>query len=187
MLGTEDTVIGEEGNAAGRAYFETHSGPRWETQPRPASSRTAPPRTAPHRTAPHRTAPHRTAPHRTAPHRTAPHRTAPHPCWRRPMAPSHTLGRQLLEIRRGGHVSFTSCELYNPEYGNGIGESNSLSRRGEKYTPMPIVEQHAVINAYGLAFLNAHLRPAAQGPELAGFNAAYLQANHFDADEVVWK
>ena len=33
MLGTEDTVIGEEGNAAGRAYFETHTGPRCETQP----------------------------------------------------------------------------------------------------------------------------------------------------------
>lgn len=31
MLGTEDTVIGEEGNAAGRAYFETHTGPRWGT------------------------------------------------------------------------------------------------------------------------------------------------------------
>ena len=137
------------------------------------------------------------------------------------MAPSHALGRHLLEIRRGGHVSFTSCELYNPEYGNGIGESNSLSRPGEKYTPLtrtltrtrtrtltltlplaltltlpltltrytplPIAEQHAVINAYGLAFLNAHLRPAAQPPELAGFDAAYLQANHFDADEVVWK
>ena len=44
-----------------------------------------------------------------------------------------------------------------------------------------------MINAYGLAFLNAHLRPAAQPPELAGFDAAYLQANHFDADEVVWK
>jgi len=122
MLGTEDTVIGEEGNAAGRAYFETHTGPR-----------------------------------------------------------------HLLEIRRGGHVSFTSCELYNPDYGNGIGESNSLSRPGEKYTPLPIVQQHAVINAYGLAFLNAHLRPDAQGPELAGFDATYLQANHFDAEEVVWK
>lgn len=53
--------------------------------------------------------------------------------------------------------------------------------------PLPIVQQHAVINAYGLAFLNAHLRPDAQGPELAGFDATYLQANQFDAEEVVWK
>ena len=27
----------------------------------------------------------------------------------------------LVELIRGGHVSFTSCELYNAEYGNGIG------------------------------------------------------------------
>ena len=49
------------------------------------------------------------------------------------------------------------------------------------------MQQHAVINAYGLAFLNAHLRPATQGPELAGFDATYLQENHFDAEEVIWK
>ena len=128
------------------------------------------------------------APPRTAPHRHATPRPAPpRPCWRPAIAPSYTLGRHLLEIRRGGHVSFTSCELYNPDYGNGIGESNSLSRPGEKYTPLPIVQQHAVINAYGLAFLNAHLRPATQGPEVAGFDATYLQENHFDAEEVIWK
>eukprot|EP00908_Phaeocystis_cordata_P014543 Transcript_25652.p1 GENE.Transcript_25652~~Transcript_25652.p1 ORF type:complete len:437 (-),score=129.94 Transcript_25652:54-1364(-) len=122
MLGTEDTVIGEEGNAAGRAYYETHTGPR-----------------------------------------------------------------QLLEIKRGGHVSFTSCELYNPEYGNGIGESKSLSRPGETYTPLPIAQQHEVINAYALAFLNAHLRPDVDGSELGGFGAAFLEQNHFDAEEVIWK
>ena len=47
MLGTEDTVIGEEGNAAARRYAADHGGPA-----------------------------------------------------------------ALLEIVRGGHVSFTSCELY---------------------------------------------------------------------------
>ena len=44
-----------------------------------------------------------------------------------------------------------------------------------------------MINAYGLAFLNTHLRPAADGAELGGFGATYLQSNHFDADEVIWK
>ncbi|KAH8052505.1 platelet-activating factor acetylhydrolase [Aureococcus anophagefferens] len=56
MIGTEDTVIGEEGNAAARRYAADHGGPA-----------------------------------------------------------------ALLEIVRGGHVSFTSCELYTPTYGNGIG------------------------------------------------------------------
>ena len=35
-----------------------------------------------------------------------------------------------LEIKLGGHCSFTSCNLYNPAYGNGIGESKSLSKPG---------------------------------------------------------
>ena len=48
----------------------------------------------------------------------------------------------LAEIVRGGHVSFTSCELYNPAYGNGIGESKSLSKPGSNYTPLDIAEQH---------------------------------------------
>jgi len=26
----------------------------------------------------------------------------------------------LFEIARGGHASFTSCEMYNPDYGNGV-------------------------------------------------------------------
>jgi len=111
MLGTEDTVIGEAGNALGRRYFETHEGPS---------------------------------------------------C--------------LLEIKAGGHVSFTSCELYNENYGNGIGESKSLSEPGATYTPLPPSEQHAIVNSYALAFLNAHLRPSvAQAAE----SRTFLQKNHF--------
>ena len=134
MLGSEDTVIGEAGNAAGRTYVETHDGPAY-----------------------------------------------------------------LVEIVRGGHVSFTSCELYNPNYGNGIGESKSLSKAGATYTPLPIKEQHTVCNSYGLAFLNTHLRPeycdgadcgdypaAGADASMAEYNAEYLKENHFGA-EVVFK
>merc|ERR1719409_1020364 len=134
MLGREDTVIGEAGNAAGREYIATHGGPA---------------------------------------------------C--------------LVEIVRGGHVSFTSCELYNPDYGNGIGESKSLSKEGTTYTPLDIKEQHTVCNSYGLAFLNTHLRPeycdgadcgdypaAGADASMAEYNAAYLKENHFGA-EVVFK
>jgi len=67
----------------------------------------------------------------------------------------------LLEIVRGGHVSFTSCELYNPEYGNGInaeGVSKSLTQPGSTYRPWDIVKQHEVINHYGLRFLDKYLK-----------------------------
>ena len=126
MLGKEDTVIGEGGNAAARAYVESHQGPA---------------------------------------------------C--------------LAEIVRSGHVSFTSCELYNPEYGNGIGLSKSLSSPGATYTPLDIVEQHRIINSYGLAFLNTHLRadyPHETGGATASagqYNADFLQTNWF-GDELLY-
>jgi len=75
---------------------------------------------------------------------------------------NHTDGdAYLLEIKRGGHVSFTSCELYNPEYGNGInaiGQSKSLTNPGELYTPLDIQTQHQIINSCGLEFLNKYLK-----------------------------
>ena len=121
-IGTEDTVIGEEGNAAARRYAADHGGPA-----------------------------------------------------------------ALLEIVRGGHVSFTSCELYTPTYGNGIGPSKSLTTPGATYEPLPIADQHAVVNSYGLAFLNARLKPPGHAlREQAGdvYGAAYLERNHFNDAEV---
>ncbi|CAK9041700.1 unnamed protein product [Durusdinium trenchii] len=64
----------------------------------------------------------------------------------------------LLEIKLGGHCSFTSCDLYNPAYGNGIGESKSLTKPGEMYEALDITKQHEIINTYGLAFLDKYLR-----------------------------
>ena len=79
--------------------------------------------------------------------------------------------------------------MYNAAYGNGIGESKSLSRPGETYTPLEIGEQHRMINSYGLAFLNAHLRADYAGEAGAAasageYNAEYLKANRFDAAEL---
>ncbi len=93
----------------------------------------------------------------------------------------HLGPRALVEIRKGGHVSFTSCELYNSEYGNGIGPSASLTSPGETYTPLPIERQHEIINKYALAFLNTHLRP---GEEAGAAGAEYLIHNHFGEDIV---
>ena len=38
---------------------------------------------------------------------------------------------------------------------------------------MPIQTQHQAINSYGLAFLNAHLRPGFAGESAAEFNKAH--------------
>jgi len=113
MLGAEDTVIGDVGNIAARAYVDTHKdGPAY-----------------------------------------------------------------LVEVVRGGHVSLTSCEIYNAEYGNGIGNRcPSLTNPGKNYQPLDIVKQHAMINTYGLAFLNVHLKPAGREGEDDVANAKLLDA-----------
>lgn len=91
---------------------------------------------------------------------------------------NHTDGdAYLLEILRGGHVSFTSCEMYDQEYGNGIGVTNRCQKLTEdgSYLPLDIVMQHEIINRYGLAFLDRYLK----GDETAG---AYLSSNHFEGE-----
>jgi len=90
-------------------------------------------------------------------------------------AASHGGPAAYLEIVRGGHCSFTSCDLYNAAYGNGIGPSKSL--QGGTYEPLDIAEQHAVCNEYGLAFLDAHVKGRGEAP----------RENRFDASEVAWE
>jgi dienelactone hydrolase len=90
----------------------------------------------------------------------------------------------LLEIVRGGHVSFTSCDIYDENYGNGIGtwkECPSLSQPGKTYKPLDITDQHKMINSYGLTFLNAYLK----GHEA---DKKYLQENHFvESGELIYR
>jgi len=83
----------------------------------------------------------------------------------------------LLEIKAGGHCSFTSCDLYNPAYGNGIGESKSLTNPGSMYTPLDISRQHEIINRYGFAFLEKYL---------CGGNGNDLTSNHY-GDDIEYK
>lgn len=97
----------------------------------------------------------------------------------------HTDGDSyLMEIVRGGHVSFTSCDIYDENYGNGIGatkECPSLSRPGETYLPLDITEQHKMINSYGLAFLNAYLKGNQE-------SKTYLQDNHYkNSGELIYR
>lgn len=92
---------------------------------------------------------------------------------------THTGPKCFVELLKGGHVSFTSCEIYNPEYGNGIGSTcSSLTVPGETYEPTPIVEQHTAINAYSLAFLDAHLRGS--WSPTAAKSLEFLRANNFE-------
>lgn len=96
-----------------------------------------------------------------------------------------TSAKALLEIKRAGHCTFTSCELYDPEYGNGIGRSKQLTQPGDGaedeeplyYDPLPITDAHAVINDHALAFLDVYVRDQPQRKE-------YFMQVHYDRSEV---
>jgi len=91
----------------------------------------------------------------------------------------------LLEIIRGGHVTFTSCEMYDPNYGNGIGESKSLTKPGTTYAPLPPTEAHKIVNGYGLRFVSRYLKN--NTAEDDAFCKDYLSKNHFDEKEIIFR
>merc|ERR1712161_165069 len=109
---------------------------------------------------------------------------------------THTDGdAYLVELLRGGHVSFTSCELYNPEYGNGISANGQCQKltgtsSGEMYTPLNIIKQHEIMNNYGLAFLNKYMKGTVEDADddnnNNSNNGGYLASNHYP-EEICYK
>ena len=73
-----------------------------------------------------------------------------------------------MEIRNGGHYSFTSVDQYNPEYGNGIGKDW-----------LEIKQTHKLVNAYAFAFLETYVM-GEKGYE------AFLKSNHY-GDAIIYK
>jgi len=74
----------------------------------------------------------------------------------------------LVEIKDGGHYSFTSVDQYNTEYGNGIGKGW-----------LDINETHKLVNAYAFAFLETYV-VGDKGYE------PFLKSNHY-RDEIIYK
>ncbi|MGQ9592272.1 MAG: alpha/beta hydrolase family protein [Planctomycetota bacterium] len=80
--------------------------------------------------------------------------------------------KYLLVLRRGGHYSFSDMDCIRPDFGDGIGAETRDGRRVEYLDP---ARTKAIVNAYSLAFFEAHLR---SDPE-AG---AFLRRNHDPAE-----
>jgi predicted dienelactone hydrolase len=74
----------------------------------------------------------------------------------------------LVEIKDGGHYSFTSVDQYNTEYGNGIGKGF-----------LDINETHKLVNAYAFAFLEKYVRGE------SGYEP-FLKSNHY-GEEIIYK
>jgi predicted dienelactone hydrolase len=87
--------------------------------------------------------------------------------------------RYFVEIKDGGHFSFTSVDQYNANYGNGIGKGKRITVPDQDVTFLPMDHQHKLINAYALAFFGRHLRGE------TGYDA-FLARNHY-GDAVIYK
>jgi predicted dienelactone hydrolase len=85
----------------------------------------------------------------------------------------------LVEIKDGGHYSFTSVDQYNANYGNGIGKGKRITVLDQDVTFLPMDLQHKMINAYALAFFGRYLRGE------TGYQA-FLDKNHY-GDVIIYK
>ena len=90
----------------------------------------------------------------------------------------HTGAAFLLEMKNGGHYSFTDMFKLNENFGDGIGAGKRRAT-GEAFQFTSMEKTYALINAYSLAFLGAYLKGETEW-------LPYLQKNHW-ADELMWQ
>ena len=90
----------------------------------------------------------------------------------------HTGAGFLLEMKNGGHYSFTDMFKLNANFGDGIGEGKRRAT-GEAFKFTSMEKTYALINAYSLAFLGTYLKGEKDW-------LPYLQQNHW-ADELSWQ
>ncbi len=84
----------------------------------------------------------------------------------------------LLEMKNGGHYSFTDMFKLNASFGDGIGPGKRRAT-GEAFNFTSMEKTYSLINAYSLAFLGMYLKGEKDW-------LPYLQKNHW-ADELIWQ
>lgn len=90
----------------------------------------------------------------------------------------HTNAGYLLELKNGGHYSFTDVFKIDPNFGDGIGKGKRRATGAEfQFTSMETT--YAVINSYSIAFLGYYVRGEQE-------YASFLQKNNWPA-ELVWQ
>jgi hypothetical protein len=87
--------------------------------------------------------------------------------------------RYFVEIKDGGHFTFTNVFQLNPNFGDGIGEGERITKPGERVTFLSEELSHRITNSYSLAFFGRHLKGD------SGYDA-YLRSNPF-GDVIVHK
>jgi predicted dienelactone hydrolase len=63
----------------------------------------------------------------------------------------------LLELKNGGHYSFTDMFRIKPDFGDGVGNGKRRAS-GEPFAFTPMETTYRIVNSYSLAFLDVYLK-----------------------------
>jgi len=89
----------------------------------------------------------------------------------------HTGPSYLLELKNGGHYSFTDMFKINKHFGDGVGEGKHRDTNAPfEFTPMEAT--YKIINSYSVAFLGYYLKGEKE-------YATFLSENHWP-DVMIW-
>lgn len=84
----------------------------------------------------------------------------------------------LIEIKKGGHYSFTDMFKINKNFGDGVG-SGKRRDTGEPIEYTPMEPTYKIINSYSIAFLGYHLKGQKEYLD-------FLKSNHWP-DIMMWE
>jgi len=84
----------------------------------------------------------------------------------------------LLELKNGGHYSFTDMGKLNPSFGDGVG-SGKRREGGAEFQFTSLETTYRIINAYSTAFLAVYVK----GDRSA---LAFLRKNRWP-EELIWQ
>ncbi len=84
----------------------------------------------------------------------------------------------LLEIKNGGHYSFTDIFKIDKNYGDGVGQGKR-GTTGEAFNFTSMDTTYQIINSYSIAFLGAYVRGEKE-------YLPFLQKNHWP-NELLWE
>lgn len=89
----------------------------------------------------------------------------------------HTRDGFLLELKNGGHYSFTDVFKLDKNFGDGVGQGKRTAT-GEAFNFTSMEKTYAIINSYSIAFLGLYVRGEKE-------YLPFLQKNHWP-DELIW-
>ncbi|HZS08128.1 MAG TPA: dienelactone hydrolase family protein [Blastocatellia bacterium] len=90
----------------------------------------------------------------------------------------HTGPSYLLELKNGGHFSFTDIFKINKNFGDGAG-TGKRRETGEAFNYTSMEKTYAIINSYSVAFLGVYVKGEREYLE-------FLKNNRWP-DELIWK